>query len=93
MPAIGPNFNAPQGRNTRRFELIESLTWQKGAHRFKFGGDLNPPGSVPVLGSKFEVPFAVTGKAHLEVVRIIESDVPEDETWWIYVRRKSNEER
>src|SRR5947209_3573221 len=38
-------------------------------------------------GSKFEVPFAVTGKAHLEVVRIIESDVPEDETWWIYVRR------
>ncbi|HLX61336.1 MAG TPA: sulfurtransferase TusA family protein [Planctomycetota bacterium] len=38
-------------------------------------------------GSKFEVPFAVTGKAHLEVVRIIESDVPDDETWWIYVRR------
>ena len=27
--AIGPNFNTPQGRNTRRFELVESLTWQK----------------------------------------------------------------
>jgi hypothetical protein len=40
--AIGPNFNAPQARNTRRFELVESLTWQKGSHRFKFGGDLNP---------------------------------------------------
>lgn len=26
--AIGPNFNTPQG--------------QKGSHRFKFGGDLNP---------------------------------------------------
>jgi tRNA 2-thiouridine synthesizing protein A len=38
-------------------------------------------------GSKFEVPYAVTGKAGLEVVRIIESDVPDDETWWIYVRR------
>ena len=30
MPAIGPNFNAPQGRNTRRFELVEALSWQKG---------------------------------------------------------------
>src|SRR5262249_2227412 len=42
MPAVGPNFNAPQGRNTRRFEIIESLTWQKGTHRLRFGGDLNP---------------------------------------------------
>src|SRR5436190_20906504 len=38
-------------------------------------------------GSKFEVPYAVTGKPGLEVVRIIESAVPEDETWWIYVRK------
>jgi TusA-related sulfurtransferase len=38
-------------------------------------------------GSKFEVPFAVTGKPGLEVVRIIESSIPDDETWWIYVRR------
>ena len=38
-------------------------------------------------GSKFEVPFAVTGKPGLEVVRIIESQIPEDETWWIYVRK------
>ncbi len=40
--AIGPNVNAPQGRNTRRFELVEGLSWQKGSHRIKFGGDLNP---------------------------------------------------
>ncbi len=38
-------------------------------------------------GSKFEVPFAVTGKPGLEVVRIIESTVTDDETWWIYVRK------
>ena len=38
-------------------------------------------------GSKFEVPFAVTGKPNLEVVRIIESQIPDDETWWIYVRK------
>jgi Carboxypeptidase regulatory-like domain len=41
-PAVGPNFNAPQARNTRRYETVEALSWQKGNHRFKFGGDLNP---------------------------------------------------
>jgi TusA-related sulfurtransferase len=38
-------------------------------------------------GSKFEVPYAVAEKNGLEVVRIIESDIPDDETWWIYIRR------
>ena len=50
MPAIGPNFNAPQARNTRRFELVETLSWQKGSHRFKFGGDLNPTKSAGLWG-------------------------------------------
>jgi hypothetical protein len=50
QPAIGPNFNAPQGRNTRRFELVETLSWQKGSHRFKFGGDLNPTKSAGLWG-------------------------------------------
>jgi len=49
-PAIGPNFNAPQGRNTRRFEVIESLTWQKGSHRLRFGGDANPTKSAGLWG-------------------------------------------
>jgi hypothetical protein len=49
-PASGPNFNAPQGRNTRRFEIVDSLSWQKGAHRFKFGGDLNPTKSAGLWG-------------------------------------------
>jgi len=38
-------------------------------------------------GSKLEVPYAVTGQPGLEVLRIIESDKPGEETWWIYVRR------
>lgn len=38
-------------------------------------------------GSKFEVPFAITGKPGYEIVRIIESDIEDDETWWIYVRK------
>jgi hypothetical protein len=50
MPAIGPNFNAPQGRNSRRFEFIESLVWQKGSHRLKFGGDANPVKSAGLWG-------------------------------------------
>ena len=50
MPAVGPNFNAPQARNTRRFELVEVLSWQKGDHRFKFGGDLNPTKSAGLWG-------------------------------------------
>ncbi len=49
-PAIGPNFNAPQGRNTRRFEIVEGLSWQKGSHRLKFGGDLNPTYSAGLWG-------------------------------------------
>jgi hypothetical protein len=48
--AVGPNFNTPQARNTRRFEIVESLTWQKGSHRFKFGGDLNPTRSNGLWG-------------------------------------------
>jgi hypothetical protein len=48
--AIGPNFNAPQGRNTRRFEFVDTLSWQKGSHRFKFGGDLNPTKSAGLWG-------------------------------------------
>lgn len=50
FPAVGPNFNAPQGRNTRRLELVETLSWQKGPHRFKFGGDLNPTKSAGLWG-------------------------------------------
>jgi hypothetical protein len=50
FPAVGPNFNAPQGRNTRRYELIEALSWQKGKHRMKFGGDVNPTGSIGLWG-------------------------------------------
>jgi len=50
MPALGPNFNAPQGRNTRRFQIVESLVWQKGSHRLKFGGDLNPTKSAGLWG-------------------------------------------
>lgn len=50
FPAIGPNFNAPQARNTRRYEVVETLSWQKGSHRLKFGGDLNPTYSAGLWG-------------------------------------------
>jgi hypothetical protein len=50
FPAVGPNFNAPQGRNTRRYEFVDGLSWQKGTHRVKFGGDLNPTTSAGEWG-------------------------------------------
>jgi Carboxypeptidase regulatory-like domain len=57
--AIGPNVNAPQARNTRRFELVEGLSWQKGSHRIKFGGDLNPTKSAGLWG--FCTPACIGG--------------------------------
>ena len=38
--AIGVNPNAPQTRNSRRYEITDSVTWQMGSHRLKFGTDL-----------------------------------------------------
>lgn len=38
--AIGINPNAPQTRNTRRYEFTDALSWQLGAHRVKFGTDI-----------------------------------------------------
>jgi tRNA 2-thiouridine synthesizing protein A len=51
----------------------------------KSGEVLEVVGDWP--GSKFEVPYAVAEKDGLEVVRIIDSEIAEDETWWIYIRR------
>jgi carboxypeptidase family protein len=50
LPATGPNFDAPQARTTRRYEMIEALSWQKGSHRLKFGADLNPTRSYGLWG-------------------------------------------
>ncbi|HML17179.1 MAG TPA: carboxypeptidase regulatory-like domain-containing protein [Bryobacteraceae bacterium] len=53
--AVGPNLDAPQARNTRRYEEIESLVWQKGSHRLKFGGDIDRAVSTGLWG--FCTPF------------------------------------
>jgi hypothetical protein len=37
--ALGNNFNSPQGRDLRRFPVSDNVTWQKGSHRIKFGGE------------------------------------------------------
>jgi len=51
----------------------------------KLGEVLEVVGDWP--GSKLEVPFAVAERDGMEIVRIIESEQPDDETWWIYIRR------
>jgi len=48
--AIGANPNAPQTRNTRRYEANDTLTWQRGAHRIRFGGQANRVFSVGQWG-------------------------------------------
>ncbi len=37
---LGANPNAPQTRNTRRYEIDDSVNWAKGSHRVKFGGQM-----------------------------------------------------
>jgi len=36
---IGDTTNAPQGRDLRRFITSDDVTWQKGSHRLRFGGE------------------------------------------------------
>ena len=48
--AVGNNPNAPQTRNTRRYEANDSLNWQLGSHRVKFGVGINRTGSVGQWG-------------------------------------------
>lgn len=34
---VGNTQNATQGRDLRRFTFLDTVTWQKGSHRFRFG--------------------------------------------------------
>lgn len=36
---LGNNTNAPQGRDLRHFTTTDNLTWQRGSHRLRFGGE------------------------------------------------------
>jgi hypothetical protein len=48
--AIGINPNAPQTRNTRRYEFTDALSYQKGSHRFKVGTDIMRIGNTGQWG-------------------------------------------
>ena len=34
---FGNTSNAPQGRDVRRYNLVNNMSWQRGAHRMRFG--------------------------------------------------------
>ena len=36
---IGNTSNATQGRDLRKFQIVDSLSWQKGTHSVRFGGE------------------------------------------------------
>jgi hypothetical protein len=43
---VGNTSNATQGRDLRRFTFLDTLTWQKGSHRMRFGTELeHAPGA------------------------------------------------
>ena len=48
--ALGNNFNSPQGRDVHRYPISNNTTWQKNAHRVKFGGDVGAERSGRLLG-------------------------------------------
>lgn len=35
---FGNTSNAPQGRDIRRYNIVNNMTWQRGSHRMRFGG-------------------------------------------------------
>jgi hypothetical protein len=37
---VGNTSNATQGRDLRRFTFLDTATWQKGSHRFRFGTEI-----------------------------------------------------
>ncbi|MBS1790338.1 MAG: carboxypeptidase regulatory-like domain-containing protein [Acidobacteria bacterium] len=37
---VGNTSNATQGRDLRRFTFLDTLTWQKGSHRMRFGTEI-----------------------------------------------------
>lgn len=48
--ALGNNFNSPQGRDLHRFPISDNVTWQKGRHSVKFGGEWEHMQSVGYWG-------------------------------------------
>jgi hypothetical protein len=60
----GNTQNATQGRNLRRYTFLDTLTWQKGSHRMRFGTEIEyasgpgfwgycDPGCVGVFSPEF----------------------------------------
>jgi hypothetical protein len=47
---LGNNFNSPQGRDLHRIPISDNLTWIKGEHQMKFGGEYEYVHSVGYWG-------------------------------------------
>ena len=41
IASLGRDFFLPSTRTERRFQWVDNLTWVRGKHEFKFGGDFN----------------------------------------------------
>lgn len=57
---IGNNINVPQNRVLRTYQMTDTLNWQKGSHRLRFGGDWEHfygVGSWAFLEPSLNVPY------------------------------------
>lgn len=70
---VGNTQNATQGRDLRRYFINDIMTWQKGSHRFKFGGEMELAPGTGFWG--FCDPACVTVYSP-EIVRFFNSQVP-----------------
>lgn len=84
---LGNNFNAPQGRDLRRYQISDSVNWQAGSHRIKFGGEWEhnrgtgywgffDPGRAVLLSPEFLKAIGVLGLFGLPADGILRS--PDD---------------
>ncbi|MBZ5607296.1 MAG: carboxypeptidase-like regulatory domain-containing protein [Acidobacteriia bacterium] len=63
---IGNDINVPQDRNPRTYQVTDGLTWIKGAHRFRFGVNLEENVSHGSWSRNLQGSFAAIAPATLQ---------------------------
>jgi len=62
ISGIGPGGQFPQDAITQTWQLVENVTWQKGAHSLKFGIDFRSTGLNQIVANNDRGTFTFTGQ-------------------------------
>lgn len=68
---FGNTQNATQGRNLRRGHLLDTVTWQRGSHQLRFGGELDFSDGTGFWGYADPAAGAVYGPDILGPARVL----------------------